>query len=163
MIKVPLKVIGNSNKIEAPAFCPYKVFDISPMIFKNTISPSVCAVCKICTFVPEIEGPVQLTEEEKKKCIEYLTKFNTHLSNIINSQISYLVKKNRAVLSFLISANVLDNTFHYVTGSDERAHALFSYYVNEEVPIFYLYGSPIYFARRLTMSPIQVVGEAPWK
>jgi len=86
------------------------------------------------------------------------------LANIINSQISYLAKKGRAVLAFLVSANVLNSMLNCVNEANEtRANALFHYYVEEEIPIFYLHGSPVYFSRRLTMSPLQVVGEAPWK
>jgi len=165
--KVPLKVIGNSNRIEAPEFCPYAEDEIDPFLLQTvvrSISPIICSVCKICSFVPEVEGSLTLTSTEKEKCISYLTKFNTHFANIINGQISYLAKKNRAVLAFLISANVLNNVLNYANDTNEaRANALFHYYIEEEVPIFYLHGSPVYFARRLTMSPIQVVGEAPWK
>jgi len=163
--KVPLHVKNDTSKIEAPSFCPYSQQSIDAFSFgKRFINPSVCAICKVCTFIPEIEGPLTLTPEEKEKCVTYLTSYNTHLANIINGQISYLAKKNRAVLAFLVSANILDNVLNYANDTNEtRANALFHYYVEEEIPIFYLHGSPVYFSRRLTMSPIQVVGEAPWK
>lgn len=168
MPKVPLKVVGNTNRIEAPDFCPYASSDFYKVneihsIAVRVISPDICSVCKICTFVPISEGPAILTEEETKRCIDYLTSFNGHLSNIVSGQISFLTKKNRSVLALLISANILDNTLAYAVEDDRRREALFRHYTADETPIFYLYGSPVYFSRKLTLSPIQVVGEAPWK
>lgn len=181
MPKVPLVVIANTNKIEAPDFCPYFTKDVVewediigntqgstlpiPKKYINTISPIICSVCKICTFVPSIDTSLELelSVQEKDKCKEYLTNFNGKLSKIINRQISYLLNKERSPLAILITANTLQNMLEYVIENKKRRDALFHYFIEEESSLCSIHGCPVYFSRKLTLSIIQVVGEVEWK
>lgn len=167
MPKVPLRVLNNTNRIVAPDFCPYAVRDIDQRqalgVTLASISPIICSVCKICTFIPSIDTPLEFSVQEKDKCKEYLTRFNTMLSSIINRQISYLMNKGRSPLAILITANVLENILGYSVDNKERRDTLFHYFVAEESSLGDIYGCPIYFSRKLTLSVIQVVGETEWK
>lgn len=163
MPKVPLKIIGNTNRIEAPSFCPYAEVNTSKGKVERTISPIICSVCKICTFVPSIDMPLELNIEEKNRCKEYLTSFNGRLSNIINKQISYLLNKERSPLAILITANTLQNMLEYAIENKKRRDALFHYFIEEESSLCSIHGCPVYFSRKLTLSIIQVVGEVEWK
>ena len=164
MPKVPLKVIANSNRIEAPDFCPYYEQEIPQgTITKRTISPVICSVCKICTFIPSIDTPLEFNAQEKEKCKEYLTSFNSQLSKIITKQISFLLHKERSPLAILITANVLQNMLDFSVTDKARKDVLFHHFIDVESVICNIHGCPIYFSRKLTLSAIQVVGETEWK
>lgn len=167
MPKVPLKVLNNTNRIAAPSFCPYAVRDVDQRqklgVTLASISPTICSVCKICTFVPSIDTPLGFSAREKSKCKVYLTSFNTKLSNIIKKQVSYLMNKGRSPLAILITANVLENILGFSVEGKERRDALLHHFMDEESSIGDVYGCPIYFSRKLTLSVIQVVGETEWK
>jgi len=159
MPKIPLKVIANTNRIEAPNFCPYAEIEID----KRIISPIICSVCKMCTFIPPFDIPLELNEQEKNRCKEYLTSFNSKLSKIITRQISYLLSKERSPLVILITANVLQNMLEYAVENKKRKDDLFHHFVAEESSLYSIHGCPVYFSRKLTRSVIQVVGETEWK
>jgi len=164
--KVPLVVIAETNRIEAPSFCPYaekEHFGTVMNIRMPSISPVICSVCKICTFVPSIDTPLELSVQEKDKCKEYLMRFNTKLSNVITKQISYLLNKSRSPLAILITANVLENILSYSVNNKERRDTLLHHFIDEESSLGTIHGCPIYFSRKLTLSVIQVVGETEWK
>lgn len=175
MPTVLLKKIANSNRIAAPDFCPYKELDFSPVEQSHvnlygipSVSPTLCPLCKLCQFVPDLEASdsflmTSLSKEEKELCNDYLLRFNSKLAKVISNQVSFLLSKGRAALAILITATILENTLQYAVKDSKKCKLLFHHYTNHEEPLCYISGSPVYFSRKLTRSNIQVVGEAEWK
>jgi hypothetical protein len=155
--------------IEAPDFCPYKELDFRPAFDTiQTVSPSMCPLCKLCQFAPNLEASdsflmTSLSKEEMKLCNEYLLRFNSKLAKAISDQVSFLLSKGRATLAILVTATILENTLQYAIKDSKKCKLLFYHYTNHEEPLCYISGSPVYFSRKLTKSSIQVVGEAEWK
>ena len=180
MPKVLLE-INNAGKVYAPSFCPYKepetVYVPGPYITdgilpgdnqptgKFLVRPGLCCICKICTFVPDIEGlPLTSpTQEEKDAFQEYLAHNNFRISASLSGQHQYLLKQDRLPISIFISRELYDVMAIDVIKDEQRRQFLLGYFLNEESVICHILGCPVYLSKKLTKSNIQVVGEVEWK
>jgi hypothetical protein len=176
MPKVKLTPYGNTQNIEAPDFCPYSIkgayikgccsekgiqMDQCPPL----VHPSLCAICRTCEFISDLDLDLllELSLEEKQKFIAYCTYSNTKIASNISRQYSYLTREDRIPIVILISPQTFSDMLNVVVESDLRRKKIISYYSNNESPICYILGCPVYLARKLTKSDIQVVGEVSWK
>ena len=183
MPKVLLE-INNSGKVYAPSFCPYKepevkeefvnssirLFDSLPGVKlvpteRFLIRPELCCICKICTFVPDIEGlPLTSpTQEEKEAFQEYLAHNNFRISASLSGQHQYLLKQDRLPISIFINRELYDVMAIDVIKDEQRRQSLLGYFLNEESVVCHILGCPVYLSKKLTKSNIQVVGEVEWK
>jgi len=170
MPKVKLQTAGNGSKIVAPDFCPFKQTDLTSQPSQSqvisTVSPSLCAVCKYCTFLIDIstDEHCDLSVFEKEKFIKYLTETNTQVSSALIAQKQYLSKQNRAPLAILLTPSLALQAFQYICSPNaEQAKVKFNYYRFHESPICEVYGCPVYVSRKLSKSFIQLVGDIVWK
>lgn len=156
-MKFILEVLNNGPYIKAPSYCPYKFYDNS----RWCVHSSLCPLCKMCEFEPDsFERGIELKTDE---FIKYLTLINTQVSKSINGQIRYLQKENRIPLVILISPEVFDSMLKLIYRDDiEMYNLVHSYFLNKEIPLCYISGSPVLLNRKLTKSTVQVVGEIEW-
>lgn len=161
MVDVKLNIWNNGPYIVAPSHCPYSYVDDLATKTK-IVHPSLCPLCKLCNFTPlEINNELDLKTEEFKK---YLTFINTDISTSINNQNYYLQKNNRIPLQILISPEIFDSMLNLVyRDQPEILPKIKAHYINNETPLCYLLGCPVYFSRKLTKSKVMVVGEIAWK
>lgn len=166
MPKVQLQRYKDTSKIIAPSFCPYRHCeersDNLP-IFDYTVYPSLCVLCKICTFVPEstITGEV-LTADNRARIFEYLTSGNAKVAGSISGQIAYLRKEERIPISILISPVLFDHMVLTLFPDISIQNTVKNYYFSVDEAICYVHGCPVYLSRKLTKSLVQVVGEVEW-
>lgn len=167
MIRVQLQVYKGSFII-APSHCPYKEQEKDPYVGLNglinkdvfTVNSSLCPLCKLCKFVV----PESMVEGNSEDFVRYLTLLNTEVSISINNQNFFLRKNDRIPLMILISPELFDMMMNVTyVNSPESISAVKSYYLNNESPLCYLLGCPVYLSPKLTRSKVMVVGEVEWK
>ncbi len=180
MPKVLLE-INNSGKVIAPDFCPYKepeppLQEFAVTIHNNpgiklipsnrfVVRPGLCCICKLCTFVPNIEG-LQITSPtatERDAFQEYLAHKNLKISASLSGQHQYLMKQDRLPIAIFISRVLYDEMIKEVVEDGQRRQSLLGFFLNEEIPLCHILGCPVYLSKKLTKSNIQVVGEVEWK
>jgi len=167
MNKIKLNVWKTGPYIEAPDFCPYKFWDSYGEEASNRrqefiVHSSLCTLCKLCDFTPALLKPeIDIKTEE---FIKYLTLINTKISTAINNQNYFLRQKDRIPLAILISPEIFDSMLNLVYRDNlETLNQVKAYFINNEIPLCYLLGCPVYFSRKLTKSDVMVVGEVEWK
>jgi len=173
-MKVNLKIKNRGPFIVAPIHCPYKVQeqDIKFDSYQNeqadtdkeifTVNSSICPLCKLCEFIPEINDTQLVLNTEG--FTKYLTLLNEEVSKSIRGQVLYLQKENRLPIAILISPVIFDSMLKLTyKDSQDQYYLAYSYFINNEVPICYITGCPVYLSRKLTKSLIQVVGEVEWR
>lgn len=153
-MKIPL--ITNKSLVKAPEFCNYQQ--------DNYVSPSICSVCKLCTFVPTkiADSGLVFTSQQFS---QYLLEINSEVFGSIISQQQFLLKKSRTVLAILVSSELLLSAIqHYFPQvSLKERYVLLANFVVSGLPICYIFGAPVYYSRKLSNSLLQVVGEVTWK
>jgi hypothetical protein len=184
MPTVKLQRYKDTDNIVAPDFCPYarrgltgdpvmkyvegsgeralpglQVDMVTPLVH-----PSLCAICKFCTFVNDVVAPEELVSAKDREAFaDYLTHVNMKVGSSILAQRQYLTKTDRLLLVILLSAELLQEMLDVLVFDLNRKHQLFSYFLNEEVPVCSVLGCPVYVSRKLTKSQVQVVGEVEWR
>jgi hypothetical protein len=168
------------DMVKPPDWCPYKTEDMrQEQVFESNstlgrwvnvpysyANPKICALCKLCTFVPKTNqlSTEELTESDRDVLIQFLTNVNTPIANSIAGQHQFLSSKQRQAVVILISAEVLDESLIVLTKDEpERYHALKSNIILSESPICYILGCPVYFSSKLGDTPVQVVGAITWR
>jgi ferredoxin len=164
-IKVKLQTYQQKPLIIAPDFCPYAVVEIDTEQEKEIkiVSPQLCILCKKCEFISDVvsEGA---SSEELTRITKFFIEFNTKIANSISGQQFFLSKENRIPLVILISPILLDQCLQYACNNNsERIEELKNYIISHEIPICFILGCPVYLSRKLTKTPIMVVGEIIWK
>lgn len=178
MNKVKLEIWKKGSRIIAPDFCPYKVQEkdvhreytskgdgyslISDDLEIFTVNSSLCPLCKLCNFIPNTID--KETELRTDKFVEYLTLVNEEVATLINNQNFYLRKKDRIPLTILINPEIFDMMLKLVYKDNiEEYNKVHSYFINNEIPICFILGCPVYLSRKLTKSKVMVIGEIEWK
>lgn len=177
-MKVKLHPFNNGPYIVAPSHCPYKFEETvnsnmysvgidsggitSSSSFVSIVNSSLCPLCKLCEFTPDvIDKGLEIKTREFEN---YLTLINESVSKSISGQIFYLQKENRLPIAILISPETFDSMLKLAYREDvDQYNLAHSYFLNNEVPICYVSGCPVYLSRKLTKSSVQVVGEIEWK
>ena len=166
MINVKLEIWKKGPYIKAPQHCSYKFEDSygegDGYEKSFVVNPSLCFLCKLCQFESNIQ--VDKLEIKVEKFITYLTFTNTEVSVSINNQNFYLKKQDRIPIAILINPEVFDMMLKLVYKDDEFVYShVHTYILNNEIPICYILGCPVYLSRKLTKSKVMVVGEIEWK
>jgi len=165
MKKVKLEVWKVGPHIIAPEHCIYRYWDSSGeggCNYKEAyiVHPSVCSICKLCDFTSDIKDLTLYVD----KFINYLTLVNTEVSTSINHQSFFLRKNDRIPLFILINPEIFDSMLKWsYQEEDEIYQKVHAYYLNNEIPLCYILGCPVYLSRKLTKSKVMVVGEIEWK
>ncbi len=152
--------------IKAPDFCPYKVYkergEGESYEWSFVIHPSICNICRLCNFIPsfiDIKNDLRTV-----KFVEYLTLINKEVATSIFNQNSFLRKKDRIPLAILINPEIFEMMLKLVyADNEEKYKQAYTYYINNEIPLCYILGCPVYLSRKLTKSKIIVIGEVEWK
>ena len=168
MSKVELVVWNTGPYIKAPEFCPYKFTEINEnerpnkdKMFVDIVHSNLCPICKICDFTTStLEKPFELKTSE---FVEYLTLVNEEVSTLINTQNSYLRKKDRIPLAILINPEIFDMMLRLTYTTTEEYSQVRAYILNNEIPICFILGCPVYLSRKLTKTKVMVIGEFEWK
>ena len=143
--------------IKAPDFCPYR----DPI---GWVSPTMCPLCKICTFVPKtVPLDLEITQAEKDAIAKFLTLDNKIISASLSGQNQYLQKQGRLPLVVLISFPLFESCLRVAAPANERFEVLKSHFLMSEEPISWIMGCPVYYNSKLTQSQVQLVGEIVWK
>ena len=185
MPNVKLEIVGQGPYIKAPDFCPYKFSDYPSNLQLSiktsagelhsvpnsqilyTIHPSMCVICKYCTFVSEFEessrDPLPIQAYEREAFIKYLVEFNSKIANDILLQHKYLLSKFRTPFAIFISPTLLANMLEYCGMQETRKLVIQNIVFYKEQPLCTIVGCPVYVSRKLSRVPVQVVGEIKWK
>lgn len=159
MPRVKLQLMSDTEwLIKAPDFCPYQDRDLA------TISPVICQVCRICTFVPAgIPIDSGLTDLDRAKFATYLVETNKQLAGSISGQIAHLRKNDRLPIGILISAETFLEMVKTMGYDTLRKQAVIDHIMLVGDPLAHVAGCPVYYSSKLTKTPIQVIGEIDWK
>lgn len=165
---IKLEQFREGPYIKAPSFCPYASSSNTGLTDSGStkiVHPSLCPLCKICRFVPELDSSRGLppTQQEQEAFATYITNTNLKLSASISGQSLYLSKGDRIPLVVLISFSALKDMLQATVSEDVRRQELLGLYTTYEQPVCHVLGCPVYFSRKLTKSAVQVVGEIEWK
>lgn len=109
---------------------------------------------------PIVDAP---TGEESKQIVTYLIETNKELSASIAGQITYLRKMDRSPLSILLSFAAFEAMLNALGYDLARRERIKAFVAIAEASIAYIAGCPVYVSRKLTKTPVQVVGEVDWK
>jgi hypothetical protein len=176
MPDVKLEILRQGPYIKAPDFCPYKESStsaefgferhyIAPAVFQ--ILPSICALCKYCTFIPDIENNFiqesPILDTEREVFIKYLVEFNSKIANDLLLQHKYLLSKNRTPIAIFISPSLFSQMLEFAGIQEKRRLTVYSIVFYKEQPVCTILGCPVYVSRKLSRTPAQVVGEIAWK
>lgn len=165
-VLIPASVEGGiSPLICASKDCPYAVLENGGA---GVVHASICTLCKKCEF--SIEGEPEetasevpgLTAQELHNVTKFLSE-DPKISSSILGQHQFLRKENRIPLVILISSKTLNAALDTVCQTAERKQLLISHYLCEGGPLCTILGCPVYFSSKLTLSPVQVVGEIQWR
>lgn len=165
MPNVILKRYQNGPYIMAPEFCPYKLIDQKDWQDPcEIVHPTLCPLCRICTFVPSGGEEVQgLTACEQQEFAKYLTNGDQKVARSISGQQVYLSKEQRIPLVILISITLLERMLNSVIPAENRRRIAYNCVITSDQPLTHVLGCPVYFSRKLTRSEVQVCGEIEWR
>jgi len=179
MPKVKLEVADAiKGLIVAPSFCPY--FKTMPREYVgkstaewepslpenmhepvNVVNASICALCKMCEFVQELDEEVSISNTDIDKMLKAIIAYQPLMESFAK-QSHYLQRNDRVPMAAFLSFGTLQEIV-YSAFQDIHREKVLNYFTSLESPLCIIANVPLYFNRLLTRSAVQVVGEVEWQ